>query len=313
MVLLLYATRAMPTLKRGYSLVRKWNSLPPEQQAEVQEQGRRAVTAIMAVKVAATAEGKAADPPRSWEEAISRVQRPGPAEKMAKSIVHHLQTVSQATGEEIAVAVGAAGKDDSTFETAMDMAREDGYIRRVGIAFRGIKWDTTEWADLELLDSPHVRQFEDRIVSFLGDFGLASLDHISGALGLEEDAPELRAALERSIYAESIGWYCSGVYGLPANRLEDFEPRRDLWAETAPPAADKDLGWALSELEAAVKGLAGALKSSGVEDLPAEVHDGGAGDENPYVGLRQVQELYETGVLTAEEFAAKKVELLQRI
>jgi hypothetical protein len=302
-------------MKRGYSLVRKWNSLPPAQQAEVQEQGRRAVVAIMAVKVAATAERSASDPPISWEEALAKVLDPGVAEGMAKAAVCHLQKVSEATVEQIATAVGASGKDDSTLKRAMSMARDDGYIRRVGVTFRGIKWDTTEWADLRLLDTPHVRQLEEEIVTFVSDFGLASLDHISGELGLDDEAPELRAALERAITEESVRWYCNGIYGLSAAQLDGFEPKRDLWAETKPATEERDLGKALEELEAAVKGLAGAMKDSGVTGLPAEEdnpNDPGD-DEDPYEGLRQIQALHDAGVLTDEEFAAKKAELLKRI
>jgi hypothetical protein len=312
MPLVLYAAaRALPTMKRGYSLVRKWNALPPEQRADVQEQGRRAVVAIMAVKVAATAERSAADPPATWSAALERVLHPGPAETMAKAVVRHLQEVAEATGEAIAAAVGAAGKDDSTLKRAMAMARDDGYIRRVGVTFHGIKWDTTEWADLHLLDTPHVREVEAKIVAFVDGFGLVSLDQISGDLGLEDDAPELRAALERAISDASITWYCNGIYGLSPDRLEGFEPERDLWAETKPATEDKDLSSALEELEEAVKALAGAMSAKGVDAGLDGVAEEGSAD--PYADLRRVQELRDAGVLTEEEFAAKKVELLRRI
>jgi len=232
---------------------------------------------------------------------------------MAKAVVVHLQKASEATAEEIAAAVGAAGKDDSTLKRAMSLARDDGYIRRVGVTFHGIKWDTTEWADLQLLDTPHVRRLEEEIVAFVRDFGLVSLDHISGELGLENDAPEFRAALERAISDESIGWYCNGIYGLSQSQLGDFEPKHDLWAETKPATEDKDLGGALEELESAVKGLARAMKASGgVDAIPV---DGAPDDQDddPYEGLRRIQELHDAGVLTAEELAAKKAELLRRI
>ncbi len=282
----------------------------------MQEQGRRAAVAIMAVKVAATAERSVVDPPADWEAALDRVLHPGPAEEMARAVVAHLQKVSEATAEEIAAAVGAAGKDDSTLKRAMTMAREDGYIRRAGVTFRGIKWDTTEWADLQLLDTPHVRKFEEEIVVFIGNFGLASLDHISGELGLENGAPELRAALERAISDGSIRWYCGGIYGLSPDRLGGFEPRRDLWTETRPPAAGKDLGGALDELEAAVKALANAMKDSGIRETPgddASQREVGRQEDDPYDDLRRVQELHDAGVLTAEELASKKAELLKRI
>jgi len=309
MPLVLYAARALPSLKRGYALVRQWNSLPAEERAVVEEQGRRTVVAIMALKVAVTAEQSAGDPPASWKAAVDRVRRSSPAEQMAKAIVAHLQTVPEATADEIAAAVGAVGKDDSAFKGAMDMARSDGYIRRAGVTFRGIRWDTTEWADLDLLDTPRVRDIERAIVGFLEEVGIASLDHISGELGIESDAPELLAALERAVVDESAVWYCNGIYGLSPTRLERFEPKRDLWMETRPNEADKDIGGALSELESAVKGLAGAMKSGDIRE-PAQ---GNGADEDPYEGLRRLQELHDAGVLTADEFAAKKVELLQRI
>lgn len=320
MPLVLYAARALPTLKRGYSLVRKWNSLPETERTLLQEQGRRTVVAIMAVKVAVTAERSAGDPPATWQEAVDRALRGSPAEQMAKAVVAHLQDVSEATAEDIATAVGAVGKDDSALKGAMAMARDDGYIRRVGVTFRGIRWDTTEWADLQLLDTPRVRQIEAEIVAFLGEVGLASLDHISGELGLEDDAPELLAALERAVTDGSVAWYCNGIYGLSQSQLESFEPKRDLWAETLPAEDDKDLGGAFAELESAVKGLASAMKASGIREAsvdggPAASVDGGPADrdEDPYEGLRRIQELHDAGVLTAEEFAAKKAELLQRI
>jgi hypothetical protein len=311
--LVLYAARALPTMKRGYALIRRWNSLPPAQRAAVQEQGRRAVVAIMAVKVAATAERSASDPPASWEVAVERVRHPNAAEVMAKAAVAHLQRVPEATVDQIATAVGASGKDDSTLKRAMGMARDDGYIRRVGVTFHGIKWDTTEWADMQLLDTPHVRQLEEEIVAFVREFGIVSLDHISGELGLEDEAPELRAALERAISSESVKWYCNGTYGLPPEQLANFEPKRDVWAETKPATDDRDLGKALEELEVAVRGLGGAMKTSGVPELPAGDTASHHGDDDPYADLRHIQELHDAGVLTDEEFAAKKAELLKRI
>ena len=253
-------------MKRGYGLVRQWNSLPAGQRAEVQEQGRRAALALMAVKAAMTAERRVADPPATWLAAAEKALHPGPVEEMARAVVAHLQEVSEATVDQIAAAVGAVGKDDSTLKRSMGMARDDGYIHRVGVTFRGIKWDTTEWADLQLLDTPHVRRIEDETVAFVVDFGLVSLDHISGELGFEGDAPELRAALERAITGESIRWYCNGIYGLPAEQLQGFQPRRDLWREAKPAATDKDLGQAVDELESAVRALAAAMKHDGVGD-----------------------------------------------
>lgn len=314
MPFILYATRALPTLKSGYSLVRKWNALPAEERAAVQEQGRRAVAAIMAVKVAATASRSVSDPPASWDEALDAVRNPGAAEQMARQIVEYLQEVPEATVAKIGDAVGAAGKDDSTFERAMGMAQTDGYIRRVGVNFRGIRWDTTEWADKQLLDTPHVRRLEEKILDFISGFGLASLDHISGRLGLEDDAPELRAALERAVASESIRWYGNGIYGLPRNRLEGFVPRLDLWVETKPAREDKDLGETIDELESAVKGLAEAMKATGIHrGTSLAAAPDATGDDGPYEALRQVQELHAAGALTDEEYATKKAELLQRI
>jgi hypothetical protein len=266
----------------------------------------------MAVKVAATAQRSSGDPPASWEAAREKVLRSGPAEEMAKAVVSHLQSAEQATAEEIAAAVGAAGKDDSILNRAMRMAQDDGYIRRVGVTFRGIKWDKTEWADLELLDAPHIRQLEQKIIAFVSDFGLASIDHISSELGLEDDAPELRSALERAIFDETAWWYCNGIYGLPPSRLEGFEPKRDLWAETKPATEGRELGGALDELESAVKSLARAM---GVGDPGKAPVSGGAEgqSDDPYAVLRIIQELHDEGVLTDEEFAAKKTELLKRI
>ncbi len=316
MPLVLYAARALPTLKRSYSLVRKWNALPPEDRAAVQEQGRRTVVAIMGVKVAASAERSAGDPPATWKAALDGIRSPGHAEEMAMAVVAYLQRVSEATIEEIASAVGAVGKNDSTLKSAMSIAQDDGYIRRTGVAFRGIKWDTTEWADLNLIDTPHIRHLEEEIVRFVEDFGIASLDHISSKLCLEDDAPELRSALERGISDASIHWYCNGIYGLSLEQLEGFEPKRDLWAETVPAEGRKDLDSALKELEAAVMGLAGAMKRGGggaeTDGAPALDH-GADADDDPYEDLKRLQGLCDSGVLTEEEFAAKKAEILQRI
>ena len=312
MPFILYATRAVPTLKSGYSLVRKWNALPPAERDAVQEQGRRAIAAIMAVKAAATASRSVSDPPEDWDAALDAARHPGPAEKMAKEIVEHLQAVSESTVGEIAGAVGAAGKDDTTLERAMRIAQSDGFIRRVGVNFRGIRWDTTEWADKQLLDSPHIRQLEERIVTFVGNFGLVSLDHVSGRLGLEEDAPELRGALERAMADTSVEWYGNGIYGLPPDRLAGFTPEIDLWAETKPPREDQDFGGAIDELESAVRDLATAMKATSITNGADTASDNGSG-EGPYEALRRVQELHDAGALTDEEYAAKKAEILQRI
>jgi putative oligomerization/nucleic acid binding protein len=312
MPFILYAARAVPTLKRGYSLVRRWNELPPGERDAVQQQGRRAIAAIMAVKAAATASRSVSDPPADWEAALEAARHPGSAEKMAKEIVERLQEVSESTAGEIARAVGAAGKDDTTFDKAMRIAQSDGYIRRVGVNFRGIRWDTTEWADKQLLDSPHIRGIEKSIVAFVGSFGLVSLDHISGRLGLEEDAPELRGALERAVSDGGIEWYGNGIYGLRRERLTDFEPEIDLWAETRPPHEDQDLSGAIDELEGAVRDLAAAMKATGGSTASGTIEEE-AGDVGPYEALRRLQELHDSGALSDEEYAAKKAELLQRI
>lgn len=311
-----YAARALPTVKRGYALIRKWNALPSHDRVAVQAQGKRAVMAIMAVKVAATAERSVADPPATWADALEKIRHPGHAETMAGAIVVYLQEVPEATIEEIATAVGAAGKSDSTLKTAMSMAQNDGYIRRSGVTFRGIKWDTTEWADSDLIDTAHIRGLEAEIVAFIRDFGIASLDHISSKLGLEDDAPELRAALERAISAESIRWYCDGIYGLPLEQLERFEPKSDLWAQTMP--KQQDLGGALKELEAAVRGLAAAMKlgaggDANLSGTSYSVDHSADGHDDPYKDLRRLQELRDDDLLSDEEFVAKKTEILKRI
>lgn len=315
MPFVLYAARAFPLLKQGYSLIRKWNALPDTERAAVQDQGRRAVAAIIAVKTAATAARSAEDPPSSWEEALEAVRNPDPAAEMAVAIVEYLQGVPEATRGTIAAAVGAHGKDDANFERALAGAQRDGYIHRSGVDFRGIKWDTTEWADRQVLDTPRVRELEERIVGFLTDFGLASLDHISGRLGLEDDAPELRAALERAIVDESLHWYGNGIYGLPLGRLLDFRPKLDIWAETKPPASEKDLGDAIDELDTAIRSLAAAMKATGIHRrTPAgEVHPTDESGDEPYEDLRRLGELRDSGVLTEGEYAAKKSELLARI
>jgi hypothetical protein len=256
-----YATRLVPTMKSGYALVQKWNALPPQQRAEVQDQGRRTVAALVSIKAAITVERTATPPPESWDAALALVAQPGAAEEMAKAVVAHLQTVAEATPEEIASAVGAAGKDDTTLKRAMGMAKDDGYIHKVGITFRGIKWDTTEWADGRLLDSPHIKKLEEDVVSFVGAFGIVSLAQLCGDLGLDDEAPELRSALERAITDESVTWYCNGIYGLSVTSLDGFAARRDLWAETGQTIEHKDFGDAVGELEAAVRSLAGALKT----------------------------------------------------
>ncbi|HET7119848.1 MAG TPA: SHOCT domain-containing protein [Solirubrobacterales bacterium] len=312
MPFILYATRAVPTLKRGYSLVRKWNALPAAERDAVQAQGRRAIAAIMAVKAAATASRSVSDPPANWDAALDAVSHPGPAETMAQEIVEHLQEVSESTVGEIAAAIGAAGKDDTTLEKAMRIAQNDGFIRRVGVNFRGIRWDTTEWADKQLLDSPHIRQIEKKIVAFVDNFGLVSLDHISARLGLEEDAPELRGALERAVADGAVEWHGNGIYGLPLTRLAGFVPKLDLWTETKPPRGDQDFGAAIDELESAVRDLAAAMKSTGVHKGTDPATDEGD-DAGPFEALRQMQALHDAGALTDEEYAAKKAELLQRI
>jgi hypothetical protein len=290
-------------------LVREWNALPPQEKVEVQAQGRRTVSALMAVKVAMSASRSAADPPPNWETAYERVARPGPSEEMAKKIVAYLQRTTEATAGDIAAAVGAPTKESASFKAALDMARDDGYVRRVGVALRGIKWDTTEWADHQLLEAPRVLDVEREIVSLVEDVGLASLDQISGELGLESDSPDLLAALERAIAGGVVAWYCNGIYGLAVDRLEGFTTKRDLWAETVPADDDPTVEGALAELEASIKGLASAMRTEESQnpEAPEEPED------DPYEGLRRVRELHEAGVLTDEEFGAKKADLLRRI
>ncbi|MGB7684840.1 MAG: SHOCT domain-containing protein [Solirubrobacterales bacterium] len=118
--------------------------------------------------------------------------------------------------------------------------------------------------------------------------------------------------MERAVSDEGVRWYCNGIYGLSPSRLENFEPKHDLWAETRPATEDKDLGRALEELESAVKGLANAMKASDIRELPVDGASDGQ-DDDPYDGLRRIQELHDAGVLSAEELAAKKAELLKRI
>jgi hypothetical protein len=316
----LLAAKAVPYLKRGYWLISKYRTLPAEQRSAVQSEARETIAALAAVKVALTAAHGETTIPKNWEEAQQLALAPDAASLMAREVIAALQEHAEMTTDQLSDAVGAVSRDDTSFKRALDIAKDDGYIRRAGVNFRGIKWDVTEWADRDLLDTPHVRSLEQRIVELIDRFGLCSQDHISAALGLDDDAPELRAALERALAVDNVSWYGHGIYGLASESLRTFVPTEDIWSETAP-TDDGEVGTdaALDRLKTSVKSLAKALSQP--DDEPA---DGGPPSIESSIGtadrtgdpvsrLKQLKELADAGVITEAEFEAKKSSLLEAI
>ena len=147
--------------------------------------------------------------------------------------------------------------------------------------------------------------------------GLVSLDH-PWKTGLEEDAPELRAALERAIFHTRVHWYCHSMYGVAPEGLSSLTPARDVWEETYEQRAGEPQE-ALDRLKDAIADFGAALSAERVErvaDAVPKQSESGLPDtsrDKVLESLKTLGTLHDEGVLTDEEFARKKEELLKQI
>ncbi len=133
-------------------------------------------------------------------------------------------------------------------------------------------------------------------------------------------SPEFRAALERALVAGSVEWLDASTYGLPPDQLAEFKPPPELLEEpdpaATPDAEPRPVKEVANDLSRAVASMSSAMLSLGknAASQPKAISGQTAsGGSDAYAELEKVAKLRDAGILTDEEFASKKQELLQRI
>ena len=313
------AVKGLALVRQAHRVLARWNTLPPDQKEAMHVEANEVMSALADVRRALHARmTKASESDLlSWEEARDAVLRPSAEFLMAKRIVAWLRDSGEAKTREIADGVGAVGKDDQCFKGGMAIATDSGFVEPAGLR----TWRVSEFADAVLIESEHVRYIENEIVEYLEGAGMADRDELALEVGADGwKAPEFRAALERALYSGHIVWAAPATFALPLDKLRGFESPEeatdgsDPGSEVEPPP---DLGLAATRLRAALGRLAKSGAGSphttsarGERHVPSALPEQNA---DPIARLRELGELRDAGVVTHDEFEAKKAELLAKV
>jgi len=198
------------------------------------------------------------------------------------------------TDDDLVPICGAAGAGDAAFQLALRLTALEGLI-----AERNGSWWPTDLSDSELDGSEHAREVEAGIVKHVEAVGLVERDELAGAVGVSASSVEFRAGLERALASGRVSWLAWSLYGVPAARLRELSP-----PESDPPEAERP------DLARAALAASGALRE--ISRKFAATDRSGAQDET-LQKLETLAKLKETGVITNEEFSAKKADLLARL
>lgn len=150
------------------------------------------------------------------------------------------------------------------------------------------------------------RGLAQRIEARLRADGIATREELAAGLKIDADSPQLQEALERLLGSGRAEWYGPGVYGMPRGQLEvmgtvDPGGAEDTDEEDAAEDESDDqpkLAVAVSALEGSLSVLAGTLSEGTPEEIPAEER------------IRELRHLADSGVISDEEFEARRRELL---
>lgn len=312
----LVMAKAMALTKKAAVLLGRWRALPPDQKADLSEQASE-VGRLLSELGAALARKVGRDGERipTWEEARAAVLEPSPEALVAKAIVTTLAHRREMKTTDLAAAVGATS-DDDVFRRGLSFATADGFVERAGLLSQRI----TEQADGVLADGQHIKALESRIAEYVRTVGLTDSEDLAIQVGASDSSSSaFRAALERALASGEVEWLDASTYGLPRDKLAEFEPPQPYGeapeeqtqaatSESRRPvkAVAADLSRALSALSG---GMSGGKNRGGLQTTPPNPAPRNA----LYDELRQLGELREVGILTQVEFEEKKALLLRRI
>jgi hypothetical protein len=225
---------------------------------------------------------------------------------MAKEIVHSVRDAHVGhqllSSDDLAAAASAIGSDDEIFKSGLHIAESDGYVERTLTR----RWRLTLFGEQIVSDAPHIRALEERLAEYVAEVGLVDTDELALGIGAEDrDAPAFQAALARALgtgQAEWLGW---STYGVPPERLVAMGERRKkaLREGDAPIDVHAEARSAASLCMAIHRKLADR-KTKGPTSRPADESSDAA------ERLQRLAKLHDAGVLDDDEYAAKKVELI---
>ncbi|HEX8086457.1 MAG TPA: SHOCT domain-containing protein [Solirubrobacteraceae bacterium] len=315
MPLVLLAAKAGALAKTAGAVLAEWNRLPPDSKARVQGEAADVSRSLNDLRKALGARLFGSDDEHiSWDQARALALHPRPTFTMAKTIVEMLRQAGELSEEELSRHF--AGGHHAGFESALEIALEDGYIQAAGPK----RWRLTGFADLELVGSDEVVFLERAIVAHVEAVGLAGRDELALGVGAPEFAsPIFLAAAERALASGAIEWLGPGLYGLPRERLalkaapSQADAPTDVDAGRIRPIL-VELAREVNELRVAVSrersGRGGTTRAQLAAAAPAP-HSSRA--EDPIDRLRRLKELVDAGVLTQAEFEQKKADLLSQV
>ena len=210
--------KAAAVITPAMSQLAEWNKLDDEQKARLREPAFEVMRGLNELRKAVGHRLFKQDAV-TYEEARAMALDPSIAFRMAKRVVDVVVNEERMSHDDLATALGAVGSNDTVFAEALKIAEDDGYVRR-----DGADWVVTEFGDRDLIKSEHVVYIERCIVEYIEQFGVTGRDALAEAVGAPSFESEVfRAALERAVTEGSAQWLESGLYGLPADRLANFE------------------------------------------------------------------------------------------
>jgi len=140
-----------------------------------------------------------------------------------------------------------------------------------------------------------------KIERHLIDCGVASREDLAEALGLEPDSAKLQEAIERALGSGRAEWYGPGLYGVPRGDLEDLAEQTLEVGVAAGEEGPKGIGGAVARLEGSLEGLGAALQETE------------SGDRSDAERIRELRRLADDGLISEEQFEAKKAEILEAL
>ncbi len=306
--------KAPALIKAGRELVDEWNALPAGQRELVSSQAGEVLAASTQVKDALGQKVGFGD--RKASKQIKIALSPAPNFVMAVRIVDSLRESGPVSFDGLAKAVGAVGTEDSIFVGAVRIASSDGFMILDGETAR-----PTALADGTLDQDTNAVSVAAGIEAAVTEHRVTSRRQLAKNVGVSgADAPEFLAGLERALTSGTVVWSGPGLFSVPLEELTALATREHgssgLPTEVDARVAVANLSAAVSELGrsiAAVKdGKPPPASSTSISSHAGE----SSSRHNTDDVARQISslaELHDSGVLTDEEFASAKAELLRRM
>jgi hypothetical protein len=295
--------KAAAVITPAMSQLAEWNKLDSEQKARLREPAFEVMRGLNELRRAVGHRLFKQDA-LTYEAARAKALDPSIAFRMAKRVVDVVVDKERMSHDDLATALGAVGSNDTVFAEALKIAKDDGYVRR-----DGADWVVTEFGDRDLIESEHVVYIERCIVEYIDQFGVTGRDALAEAVGAPSFESEVfRAALERALTSGSVQWLENGLYGLPADRLVNF----DAGATDEPEPAAREIKAIVGDLAAAVGRLRRAAGDAHRGPSTPALTSGqrAATNVDSLERLALLKQLLDAGAISHQEFADQKARLL---